>query len=938
MTPMTPNTIVLLALLLSFLFSPMAAPAQPLPSDPRNLSGKLDNGVTWVYRQHSQPPGKMTLEMHVRSGSLNEADSQRGLAHFLEHMAFNGTENYPPGKLITYFESIGMQLGPDLNAYTSFDETVYLLFTPNTELEQIEKALTVMSDYAFRALLTATEIDKERGIVLEEERRGKGVQQRLRDKLWPELYAGSRFAERLPIGKAEVISKAAREEFVDYYRAFYRPENITIVLVGDAAPEPVLPLIKKWFGEFKPTGPARPSKGPEFKPFTADRALVATDPEMAYCQIQIVNILEGLPPVTTKAQARTQLINELGSWIVNRRYDDQVKSGKASYRGAAAGVNDFFHDAELVSASATGEAKDWSRMLDEVIAEVKRGRDHGFTDRELKLAKSETLSAVERSVRTESTRNARDIATEIINSVNDREPVLSALQSLDLHKELLPQISLAEVNAAFKKNFTPGRFAHVLTMSSKETTPSRDEVLTKARAAWAREVEAPKEEKAISSLLTSLPTPGKVVESSSDKDLGITSAWLENGVRVHHRFMDYKKDSIMVSIALAGGEIEETVQNSGVTDVATLAVDDAATSRFTSAQIRDFMTGKNISVSASGMDDSFAITVAGSPVDLESGLQLAHALLIDGRIEEAAFKNWRLASLQRLEQSQRQPQYKAMEAMAHLISNSDARRIPSTKATIEALSLEAGQKWFDRLRKEAPIEVAVVGDMALEKVIPLIERYVGSLSKRPRTANHIKALRKSPRPAGPLSRKVEVATVTPQAVALTGFGGAEGRNTKDARAMGIAANVLTSRLRQRLREDLSIVYSVGAQHAPTWVYDDSSQFQTGAPCAPENADKVITEANKIFAMFAENGPTEEELANAKKHIANALDTELREPGRWFGILRQLDLRERSLGSEKTIREDYQAYTVEQVRDAFRKYYTPARMFSVTAIPTGEVRK
>ena len=343
-----------------------------------------------------------------------------------------------------------------------------------------------------------------------------------------------------------------------------------------------------------------------------------------------------------------------------------------------------------------------------------------------------------------------------------------------------------------------------------------------------------------------------MVESSFDKDLAITSAWLENGVRVHHRFMDYKKDSIMVSIALAGGEIEETAENSGVTDVATLAVDEAATSKFTSGQIRDFMTGKNMSVSAAGMDDSVAITVAGSPVDLEHGLQLAHALLIDGRIEESAFKNWKLASLQRLEQSQRQPQYKAMEALAQLVSNNDPRRIPSTKATLEALALEAGQKWFDRLRREAPIEVAMVGDLPFEKAMPLIERYVGSLSKRPRKAEHLKVLRQSPRPAGPLSRRVEVATVTPQAVALTGFGGAEGRNTKDARAMGIAANVLTSRLRQRLREDHSIVYSVSAQHAPAWVYADSSQFQTGAPCAPENADKVIAEANKIFAEFAEN--------------------------------------------------------------------------------------
>ena len=208
-----------------------AALAQELPHDSRNLSGKLENGVTWIYREHNNPPGKMALMMHVRTGSLNETDAQKGLAHFIEHMSFNGSEHYPPGKLIPYFESIGMQFGADLNAFTSFDETAYMLFTPDPSTNQVDKALTVLSDYAFRDSMIVEEIDKERGVVLEESRTGKGAFQRIRDKLWPELFAGSRFAIRLPIGDDKILATAKKEEFLDYYNTWYRPSNITVVLV-----------------------------------------------------------------------------------------------------------------------------------------------------------------------------------------------------------------------------------------------------------------------------------------------------------------------------------------------------------------------------------------------------------------------------------------------------------------------------------------------------------------------------------------------------------------------------------------------------------------------------------------------------------------------------------------------------------------------------------
>lgn len=918
----------------TFLSAALALPAKPLPQDPRVLSGTLPNGVQWRYRQHDNPPGKMALMMHVATGSLNETDKQRGLAHFLEHMGFNGSEHFPPGKLIPYFESIGMQFGADLNAYTSFDQTVYMLYTPDPTTNQIDKALMVLSDYAFRDSFVPQEVEKERGVVLEEARSGKSAAQRIRDKLWPELLAGSRFGSRLPIGDEKIIATVSPQEFVSYYRQFYRPENVTVLLAGDSPPEPVIPLIKKWFGEFRPQGEAGRKMGAEFKPFTEERAFVVTDPEMAYCESQMMKIRPGRPPTLTSEQWRVELIEYVSTWMLDRRHDDRVKNGEASYRGAGASVGNFFNDALIVDSAASGEPVDWAKMLSEVIIEVKRALDFGFTPRELALARQEIFADAERAVRTEPTVNARNMLNEMVSAVNDKTPVLSAQQKLDLYRELLPSVQLEEVNASFKENFAPGNFAYVVTSTQKEgvPVPARAEVLATAKKAWAEKLETRKEEAAPSALMENLPTPGKIVESSEDADLKITSAWLSNGVRVHHRFMDYKKDSVWVSISLAGGLIEESATNAGVSHVASLAVSDAATSKISSRQMRDLMTGKNIQVSGGPDGDSFSLTVSGSPQDLETGLQKAYLLLTDGKIERPAFQNWKLSTLQAIEQREKSPQFKASQALEDLMSSGDPRRMPISRTNVEAQSVEQGQAWFDRLTRQAAIEVAVVGDLTWDKAKPLIERYLGSLAARPRSAKYLDSKRTLARPPGPLRREVSVETVTPQAVAFAGFASSEGKNAFDSRALDLAANILTSRLIKRVREELSIVYSIGAGNSPAWIYRDGGRFLAGAPCDPTNATRVVEEVHKHFQDFATQPASAEEVANGQKQIANHLDVGMREPGYWWGILRHYDLQGRNLAEEKRVKEAFAAFTPEQLQSVFKKYYIPERQISVTAIP------
>jgi len=923
------------ALLAAYSFLSVPALGRPLPSDERVLSGKLGNGVQWMFRKHDNPPGKMALIVRVDSGSLNESDPQRGLAHFLEHMAFNGTEHFAPGELIPYFESIGMEFGADLNAFTSFDQTAYMLFLPTTEQAQIDKGLMVLSDYVFRALLLDEELDKERGVVLEEMRTGKSAFQRIRDELWPQLFHGSRFAQRLPIGIEEVLAHAPRSEFVDYYRTWYRPENVTVMIVGDEAAEKVTPWIEKWFGEYTGPTPKPEPKGPEFKPFTEPRALVVTDPEMPHCEVGLTNLRPGRPPSTTTEQWRTDLVESIATWIMNRRYEELINKGEATYREASTDVSNFFNDAMLASASATGEPEAWAKMLAELIVEVHRAQEFGFTPRELELAKKELLAEAERAVRTEATRDARRFLFGMVFAVNQGEPILSAQQELDLHKELLPSIELPEVNEAFSEHFRPGTFAYTVETVEKEgiATPPTDEVLAAAHAAWERTVQPIEKAETPTELLASLPAPGKAIESTTDDDLHVTSAWLENGVRLHHRFMDYKQDTVYVSVALAGGVIEETAENAGVTEVAALAVNEAATSRLTSTNIRDIMTGKNINVQAMGGEqDSLTIRISGSPKDVESGLQEVHALLTDGKIEESAFKNWKLTMLQRIERMEKMPMFKAMEATGDLLSGGDPRSSPWTREKVEKQSLAQAQAWFNRLAREAPIEVAVVGDITLDAAKPLIERYLGSLPKRTRSAEHLAGLRRLARPTGPLARHVDVDTMTPQAASIAGFAGCEGRNVHDHRALQLASNILSSRLVKRIREELSMVYSIRVRHRPSWAYQDAGQFGAGTQCDPQNAERLADEVHTMFQGFADTGPTEEELANAKKQLVNNLDTEMKEPDYWWEILAHHDLHGRNLEDEKVAMRAFDPFTVQQVQSVFRKYYTPTRQYRVIAVP------
>lgn len=909
--------------------------AEELPRDTRLQTGTLENGLNWIYRSHANPPGKMALIIHVDSGSLNETERQRGLAHFLEHMAFNGTENFPPGELIPYFESIGMEFGADLNAFTSFDQTAYMLFLPNTTVEEVDRALMMLSDQVYRALLLEEEIEKERGVILAEKNTRENVQERIREKLWPRLFKGTRFAERLPIGTEEVIKTATREDFVDYYRTWYRPDRMTLIMVGDAPFEQYKSSVEKWFGQYRADRPARPERGPEFKPFAEQRAMVVTDPEFAGADVSMMRIMPGNGPTRTKAQWRADLVDTIAGWIMDRRLSQMVQRGDAAFRNASVGASGFFGDAIMAIGQAGGEPEDWRKMLTQIVVETKRAREHGFSERELNLARKELLANAERAVRTEATRPARAIMMQIASATNDNEPVMSATQRRDLMRELLPAIEVGELNSTFRKHFEPGKFAYIVQMPEKEdvVVPSEADVLAAAREALAQPVTPLNEDAGADRLLAADPRPGKLVEQSMYEPLEISHGWFDNGIRIHHRFMDYREDSVQVTISLAGGKIEETAKNAGITEAAALAVNQAATRRLTSSQIEDLMTGKNISVRATPGQDAFTIAVSGSPDDLPAGLELVHALLNEGVIEESAFENWKQNRIQQYQFMSKNPMFVGVSAMRDVMSGGDPRLTTLTPDQIEALTQADAQAWFERITA-APIEVSVVGELRRTEAFDLVARFVGSLAKRPRTAEHLAALRTLPRKPGPWVRHERIDTMTPQALVLTGFMGADRHQHADVQALQLASNILSSKLIEKVREEQSLVYSLGAQSQPGSVYKDSGMFLAFAPCPPSNIDKVFREIDTIMERFNEVGPTQEELDNAIKQVLNNLDEEMKEPSFWTAALQHHDLHNRDLEHLRTLPDTYKQVTTEQVHNTFRKYYQDIRKFAISSAPEG----
>ncbi|MCK4871406.1 MAG: insulinase family protein [Phycisphaerales bacterium] len=912
-------------------------PGDPIPQREDLVTGTLDNGLRYMILRHANPPGRLSMQLHVATGSMNETDAQRGLAHFIEHLAFNGSVNFPPGEAVKYFESLGLTFGEHQNARTGFDGTSYTLLMPDAERDTIDDGMLFLSDVAGRLLFDPEEIEKERGVLLGERTAYKGPWLRLYEMLLPAIFPGSRIADRLPLGQEEIIENAPRAEIVSYYKKWYVPGNMTLLVVADCSTDLVIEVIEENFSDL-PADDVPEPRNVNVARYIEQRGLAAADPDLTDCHVEMMMVDKARPPVLTIGQARDEMIDMLGTVALNRRLAARVNAGEAPYRAGLATMRNLFQAAHIVSVEAVGEPGEWLAMLADLVVQMQRARLHGFTQREVEDARQEMLAQTEQFAAQESTIPARSVLDRMSTAVAEKTPLTSASQMLEIMRTLLPGIGPDEVSEAFSSNFDPSAMTFLVTTRSSVDTPSPtgDDVLAVARVAMSLQIEPLDEPDRPTTLLAETPTPTKMVNVSVDPTTHVLSTWLDNGVRVHYRFMDQEQDNVTVTITLAGGRIEETADDRGLTWAALQAWIRPATHSLTSTNIRDLMTGLKVCVSGSAQDDALVLTITGHPADLEAGFQLAHILLTQPRVEQASLDQWKSRQLQNITQRRVDPMSMLHEAVRNILySEHEPQRLPLTAENIERINLNNAQAWLDRLIADAPIEVAIVGDVERSVSLKLAQLYVGSLPPRARmsseTLDEMRMLRLND---PPFTRTVTVETATPKAVVLTGFFAVDADNVRDRRLMDLAARILNSRMFERIRENEQLVYSIGVYNSPADVYPGQGLVYALCPCEPAAAETLSGTIKDMFDEFASVGPTVAEVNIAREQLLNRLAERRATPKYWVGRLSDMTLRGRSLREVSGEVDAYAEFTAEDVRDVVRRYYDKKRLIDIIVRPTG----
>lgn len=911
--------------------TPAASQANPadvaeLTPDPRVIIGTLPNGLTYKVMRHANPPGRIAVWMHVSSGSLNESDAQRGLAHYLEHLAFNGSENFPPGTVIEFFQSLGLRFGLHQNAFTTFDQTVYQLELPDNSVEKLDKALLFFADVCGRLLLDPREIEEERQVIMEEKASRKSAAQRINEAVLKRMAPGSIIGERLPIGVDEVILNAQRDVFADYYNRFYTPSNTTVIAVGDADPQVMIDRITAAFGTLPDRGPQPADMDPRVTAYADSFAVVATDPEMTRAIVTIQRVNPARGPSTTVADVRRDLVELLATSAFNRRLSDKVTRGEVALLGGGASAGDQFRAMRVAGVRAAAEPARWRDALRDLIVEARRATLHGFKESEIALARTELLAALEQGAKAEATLPARAYLSRINNAVAEGEPILSATQIDELARRLLTDVTASEVHEAFRRemDFSVFMVAAQLpaTLPDNAPIPTEQELLEVAKAALAADVAPMEERRVATSLMEKAPTAGAVAEATTHEATGVWSALLDNGVRVHHRAMDYRKDSATVTITLYGGEALETAANRGITAAAAFAFSEPATSSLASSDIRDLMAGAKVQVGGGQSDTGLVLSISGDPADLERGFQLAHLLLTDPFIEPPGLERWRVATLQALAARDRNPA-SVMGALSRELNypEGDPRFTRLTADNVNAITRDAAQALLLDMVRTAPIEVAVVGDVDRARIEELTKTYLGSLPQRaPVTADLLKEPRTLPRAKAPRSDMGLVATQTPIAATRVAFYGPDSTNIDDVRAMQMASQILSTRMILRIREELQLVYGISASSAPGTLYPGFGTFSAGSTTQPGKTEQLRDEIIAAFAAFAKDGPTAEEVDVAKRQFANTLDESMRDPAFWQARLANMTFSGAKLDDILATPKAMQELTPERITEVFRRYW------------------
>ncbi len=909
----------------------------PLPIDPKVTKGKFDNGLTYYIKTNKKPENKVELRLVINAGSILENDAQQGLAHFMEHMNFNGSKNFPKNELVSYLQSIGVEFGADLNAYTSFDETVYILPIPTDKEGNLDKGFQILEDWAHNALLTDKDIDDERGVVLEESRLAKGAQMRMLRQYLPELMAGSRYAERLPIGKDDILKNFKYETIRSFYRDWYRPNLMAVAVVGDIDKETAMKYLKKHFATLKNPKKEKERFIPEVKPRTKPSAMVVTDKEATNYQLQIIFPSVKEKPSKVLGDYREHMVQGLMQQAINQRLRDLSQSSDPPFPFAAVSISGWARGHKSLAAFTMFGAEGPEKAMMALTAELKKAQQFGFTESEVELVKKDMMAFIEKAYNERNTTESGRLIGEFVRNFLEGETIPGIENEYKYYQQLLPTIKAEELDAELKKWMASSNTFSLITgpEKGKDKLPTKEALLAMTQKGLAQKVEKNAEENIASSLMASKPRAGKVVSKKEEKDLGATTYTLSNGVKITVKSTDFKSDEIILRGVKNGGS-----NNYGVADInnvkyAVSVAEAMGYGQFSPTQMEKVLAGKNVRVRASIGEIRNSISASSTVKDIEDMLQLMYIKLTKPRMDKALYGAYVKKQKMQVQFMSANPQFAFIDTLyGELYDHNPLSPSPLPKAEqFDDLNMErAIEIYRNELSMADGMHFYMVGNVDIDKMLPLIETYIGGLpaaNKEPQFKdNGVRVVN------GNKTMKYYKGSDQKSMIISITHGDTKYSEDFSLRASALS-EILNIKVIEELREKLGGIYgggyNTGVQEHPYPNYTFSLQL----PCGPENVDKLLKAADEVVADIKANGPSEEDLNKVKNQWREKHRENMEKNSYWAGKLQNILFLGRDRNNMLNYDQWIGALTTDDVKKAANKIFDGKNTFTAILYPESE---
>ncbi|MCW1916427.1 insulinase family protein [Luteolibacter sp. GHJ8] len=892
-----------------------------IPADPKAVFGKLPNGLRYMIYPNSEPPGRVSLRLHIATGSLMEAEDQRGLAHFLEHMVFNGTKHFTPDDLIPKMQHLGIGFGAHVNAYTSFNETVYMLDLPSLTDEMLGLGFTVMRDFGDGAKLDPEEIDKERGVILSEKTTRDSVGMRLMQQQFDELLPESLLPKRFPIGEEEVIKSAPRERFVDYYTRYYTPERMTFIVVGDVDAAKFEGLIKENFSSL--ANPAEPGKEPDLgkiTPVEGVKAAVFSDKEVPATSLGFTFVQPFSPVPDTRTRRLSKLPLELAQTALARRFERIAKTEGSPITGGSASRDELFNHVEVGSLDVAVAEDRWQEALPVLEQEYRRVLEFGFTDAEISEAKANLLNAYQQAVKTAPSRKSEGLATGIARSISDGSVFSTPEMNLEVIKGGLDTATPETCHAAFREFWADKGFHLVLT--TKEEPDNALSTLTSIyEESRSKEVEAPEQKRVIPFAYSEFGTPGTVKTRKEIADPGLIQCMLSNGVRLNFKKTDFEKGSVRLLARIGSGKLTQPKDMPGFDFFAASVFNAGGLGKHSNDDLQQILAGRNVTGGGFAIsDDAFTLSGRTTPEDLELQLQLMCAAMTDPGFREEALVQFRKGIPEIYQQVRHTPMGAQME-MESWLHGGDFRWTLPEESKLSSYTLEDARKWLTPALTKGYLELSIVGDFDESTMLPLVLKTFGALGPRETEKPALPAARKVNFPKAPAEKSFTYDSKIPQGTALVVWK-TEGwrNNTKLFRRLNILGEIFSDRLRKEIREKLGASYSPNAGPDGSEGLEGYGFLASESVGKPEDTKRLAEVAVTLGAELAEKGTDEDELDRARKPILAQIEKSKRDNSYWLvTVLSQSQEQPERLDLIRGRDADVASITPKELSEIAKKY-------------------